>query len=416
MKVLTTFLVLALLGSAAAQGPTRLTLDQAIQLALVHSPALKATRSQLPQSQAQEVTAHLRPNPTLAWDTQFLPLFHPSQFTSEILNDQAQWDMGVGYLFERGSKRQRRYQAAQAATAVTQSQVADAERMLALTVAQDFVAVLQAESNLALAQDNLNSFQQTVTISEQRFQAGDISEADYLKIKLQLLQFQTDVSTAMLDRAQALIALRQQIGYEAVPADYDVAGDLTYQPVSSSLDDLKAAALRDRPDLAAAQRAIKAAQAQYQLARANSKQDLSTTFNFSHVAGTSTGAFFFNIPLPVFDRNQGEIARTRFAINQSQLQATAASETVLSDVANAYETVRNNDSVVRLYTSGYLNDSKQSRDITEYAYQRGGATLLDLLDAERSYRATQLAYRDALASYMTAVEQLRAAVGTRSLP
>ncbi|HEU5451132.1 MAG TPA: TolC family protein [Terriglobales bacterium] len=416
MKVLTTFLVLALLGSAAAQGPTRLTLDQAIQLALVHSPALKATRSQLPQSQAQEVTAHLRPNPTLAWDTQFLPLFHPSQFTSEILNDQAQWDMGVGYLFERGSKRQRRYQAAQAATAVTQSQVADAERMLALTVAQDFVAVLQAESNLALAQDNLNSFQQTVTISEQRFQAGDISEADYLKIKLQLLQFQTDVSTAMLDRAQALIALRQQIGYEAVPADYDVAGDLTYQPVSSSLDDLKAAALRDRPDLAAAQRAIKAAQAQYQLARANSKQDLSTTFNFSHVAGTSTGAFFFNIPLPVFDRNQGEIARTRFVIDQSQAQAIAANETVLSDVSNAFEAVRSNEQVVKLYVSGYLNAAQQSREITQYAYQKGAATLLDLLDAERSYRATQLAYRDALASYMTAVEQLRAAIGTRSLP
>lgn len=408
--------LLALLGSAAAQGPARVTMDDAIQLALAHSPALKATRTQLPQSQAQEVTANLRPNPVLQWDSQFLPLFHLSQFTSDLINDQAQFDMGVSYLIERGHKRQRRLQAAQDQTAVTRSQIADAERTLTLTVAQDFIAVLQAESNLALAQDDLKSFQQTVSISEQRYKAGDISEADYLKIKLQMLQFQTDVSTAQLARTQALIALRQQLGYESVPAGYDVSGDLAYQPMTLSLDDLKALALRTRPDLLAAQRGVAAAQAQYQLARANGKQDLGTTFSFSHVSGASTGTFFFNIPLAIFDRNQGEISRTRFVIDQSQAQASAAGETVLSDVGNAFEAVRSNDSVVRLYTAGYLDDAKQSRDITEYAYQKGAATLLDLLDAERSYRATQLAYRDALAAYMTAVEQLRAAVGTRSLP
>jgi len=96
--------------------------------------------------------------------------------------------------------------------------------------------------------------------------------------------------------------------------------------------------------------------------------------------------------------------------------ATAAAETVLADVTNAYEAVRSNSAVVALYTSGYLDAARQSRDITQYAYRKGASTLLDLLDAERSYRATELAYRDALASYMTAVEQLRAAVGTRNLP
>lgn len=416
MKIFRAFLVLALAGTAAAQGPARVTMDEAIQLAMTHNPTLKVARTQVPQSEAEEVTANLRPNPTLAWDSQFLPLFHMSQFTSDILNDQAQFDMGLGYLLERGGKRQHRLAAARAQTAVTRSQVADTERTLTLTVAQDFVAALQAESNLALARDDLQSYQQTVSISEQRYKAGDISEGDYLKIKLQLLQFQTDVSTALLARQQALVALRQQIGYDAVPADYDVAGDLAYQPLTLNLDDLKAAALRSRPDLQAAQQGITAAQAQLSLAQANGKQDLNTTFNFSHVAGTSTGAFFFNIPLPIFNRNQGEIARSRFAITQSQAQETAAEETVLSDVTNAFEGVNSNAQVVQLYTSGYLDAAKQSRDITQYAYQKGAATLLDLLDAERSYRATQLAYRDALASYMTAIEQLKAAVGTRNLP
>jgi len=120
--------------------------------------------------------------------------------------------------------------------------------------------------------------------------------------------------------------------------------------------------------------------------------------------------------LPIFDRNQGEIARTGYVITQSQQQAAEASEQVVSDVTDAFGSLRSNDEIIQLYRSGYVDQAKQSRDISEYAYQRGAASLLDFLDAERSYRANQLAYRLALASYMTALEQLREAVGTRNLP
>ena len=89
---------------------------------------------------------------------------------------------------------------------------------------------------------------------------------------------------------------------------------------------------------------------------------------------------------------------------------------MLTDVANAYESLRTNDQIVQLYQSGYLKQAEDSRDISQYAYQRGAASLLDYLDAERSYRATELAYRQSLATYMSALEQLRQAVGTRSLP
>jgi cobalt-zinc-cadmium efflux system outer membrane protein len=402
--------------AARAQNPVRITLDDAIQLALAHSPSLKAARSQIQQSQAQEITANLRPNPILSWDSQFLPLFQPSQFSADLLNDTSQFDMGLSYTLERGKKRQHRLLAARDITAVTRAQVADAERALTFNVAQQFIGVLQAESNLEFALDALKSYQDTVGISEQRYKSGDISEGDYLKIKLQLLQFQTDVSSAQLARVQALQSLRQLLGYDAVPPGYDVAGELAYQPLKLNLDDLRAAALRSRPDYLAAEKGVAAAQSQSSLAQANGKRDLNTTFNYSHLSGLNTGAFFFNMELPIFDRNQGEIARTRFAIGQAQDTATAAGETVLTDVGNAYEAVRNADEVVRLYVSGYLADAKSSREISEYAYRRGAASLLDLLDAERSYRQTELAYRDALATYMTSVEQLRQAVGARQLP
>jgi cobalt-zinc-cadmium efflux system outer membrane protein len=182
------------------------------------------------------------------------------------------------------------------------------------------------------------------------------------------------------------------------------------------MEDFQAKALRERPDFRAAELGTTAAQSQILLAKANAKVDVNGTYDFTHVSGENTASIFVNFELPIFNRNQGEIARTGYALTQAQEQQQAASDTVLSDVANAYEAVRSNDEVVQLYTSGYLKQAQDSRDISEYAYKRGAASLLDFLDAERSYRSVQLAYRQALASYMTALEQLKEAVGTRNLP
>jgi cobalt-zinc-cadmium efflux system outer membrane protein len=197
---------------------------------------------------------------------------------------------------------------------------------------------------------------------------------------------------------------------------FDVEGQLDYQPVHAGLEDLKALAMRTRPDLLAAQQSVIAARSQELLAEANGKRDVGASFNYSHVAATNTGAFFFNVQLPIFDRNQGEIARTRYAITQSQEQASEASQQVMTDVVDAYEALRSNDQIVQLYRGGYVDAAQKSRDISEYAYKKGAASLLDFLDAERTYRSNQLAYRQALASYMTALEQTRQAVGTRNLP
>jgi cobalt-zinc-cadmium efflux system outer membrane protein len=407
---------LLLVGASAGQTATLIGLDQAIDLALAHNHALLAERTQINQNQALEITANLRPNPTLGGDVQFIPVFQPNNFSEDYLNQDLQFDLGLGYLFERGSKRQRRLRAARDQTAVTRSQVTDAERTLAFNVGQQFVSVLLAESTLQFAEQDLKSFQQTVDVGDAQYKAGAISEGDYLKISLQLLQFQTDVSSARLARVQALIDLRELLGYDAVPANFDVIGDLAYQPLKAGVDDLQAKALGLRPDLRAAQLGVTAAQSQIALAKANGKQDVTGTADYTHTGGVSSASLFLSIPLAIFNRNQGEIARTQYALTQAQETQLLTSDTVLSDVSNAYEALKSNDEVVQLYISGYLKQAQDSRDISEYAYHRGAASLLDFLDAERSYRATQLAYRQALASYMTALEQLKEAVGTRNLP
>jgi cobalt-zinc-cadmium efflux system outer membrane protein len=424
MKSIRTILVaavgfssLVLADSAFAQGSVRITLEEAIQMALQHNHTLLAARTTIQQNQAAEITANLRPNPTFFVDWEYLPIFTrpQGQTIPEYIQGSTEGDLGLSYLIERGHKRARRFEAARSATAVTRSTVADNERGIAFQVGSFFINAQFAESTLALAQQDLASFQQTVDISEVRFKDGSMSENDYLKIKLQLLQFEQDVQQSRLNKAQALSDLRQQLGYESVPAEYDVVGEFEYRPLAVTLEELQAKALQNRPDLRAAVLGVNAANSQYSLAKANGKQDPTFSANYSHVNGISGVTWSLSMPLAIFDRNQGNIAQTRVAIRQAEEQQKAASGQVLTDVRDAYEGMQEGARIAQLFLSSYLEVAKNSRDISEYAYRRGALALLDFLDAERSYRATQLAYRQAVAAYLTALEQLRQAVGTRSL-
>src|SRR5450755_1273999 len=374
-------LLFANLAFSQAQGPIRITLDEAIQMALQHNHNLLAARTTIQQSQAEETTANLRPNPTLFTDWEYLPLFSPSAQNSQYLHDSTEADLGLGYLIERGKKRQHRLQAAKDITAQTRSLVADNERNLTFNVASLFVNVQLAESTLELAEQDLKSFQQTVDLGEIRYKAGAISEDDYLKIKLQLLQFETDLQQAQLARVQALSDLRQLLGYESVSPDYDVAGTFDYQPLKGNLDDFQIKALQNRPDLHAAQQGVTAAGSQYELQRAIGKVDVTVQGNYSHVNGINAATVYGSVPLPIFNRNQGEIARARFAITQARELDKATNGQALTDVRDAYEGLRTNDKVVVLYRSGYLDVAQKDRDISEYAYKRGAASLLDFLDA-----------------------------------
>ena len=399
-----------------AQGPVKITLDDAIQMALQHNHNLLAARTMIQQSEAEEITANLRPNPTLFGDWEYLPLFSPSSQNTTYFNNSTEADLGLSYLLERGKKRQHRLQAARDVTSQTRSLVADNERTLTFSVTSQFVSVQLAESTMDLAEKDLKSFRQTVDLSETKYKAGAISQDDYLKIKLQLLQFEADYQQSELAKVQGLSDLRNMLGYDSVPDEYDVAGVFDFHPVAGNLEDLQAKALQNRPDLRAAQQGVTAATSQWDLQKAIGKQDVTVQANYSHTGGINAASFYGSIPLPIFNRNQGEIARSRFVITQAEEQNKATNEQVMTDVHDAYASLRENDRIVQLYRSGYLKIAQEDRDISEFAYQHGAVSLLDFLDAERSYRATQLAYRQALASYLLALEQLREAVGVRALP
>jgi cobalt-zinc-cadmium efflux system outer membrane protein len=296
--------------------------------------------------------------------------------------------------------------------------VTDNERNVRFQTVQAYINVVLAKSVLQFAKDDLANFSRELDLNHARLVAGDLAEGDYLKLSLQKLQFEQDVSAAQLALVQARATLRQQLGYQSVADDFDVTGTLTHHKQSVTLTDLQAKALENRPDLQAAHTGVKTASDTVALAFGNRAKDWTwaTDYTYQSIGNAGIGnaiGVSLSFDLPIHDRNQGEIARSQAAVRQSIETESSTQVGVITDVVNAYYGLQSNEEIVTLYESGYLDQATQSRDISNYAYQRGAATILDVLDAERSYRATQLAYRQALAAQMIAGEQVNQAVGTQ---
>ena len=393
------------------------TLEQAVQLAFAQNQALRAERLAIQASRADEITAGLKPNPTISFVAEDQPLLHPSDFGSlDYMNDNSVATPSISYTFERGGKRMKRVMVAQDSTHITTQNVQDAERQLRFQVVQAYVGVLLAESNLQFTQTALQDFTQVVDINRRRMESGDISEGDYLKIAIQKLQFQQDVSAAQVALTQSRAALRQLMGYETVTDDFKVVGALRYRPYPVALDALKQQALTDRPDYQAAVSGLKLAQDTETLEYSNRVPDITGELEYQHNTTVAGFGFGLSMPLPIHDRNQGNIAHAKVAVEQATEAEVAVKIGVLTDVVSAYAGLKTSDQVASLYETGYLKQAQQSLDISRYAYEHGATSLLDLLDAERTYRQTELDYRQALANAMISAAQVNYAVGKQVIP
>jgi len=385
-------------------------MEDAVRLALQYNQALRAQRLNIDQSKAGEVTASLKPNPVLGNLVATIPIFSP-----QTIRLQTQiYEETLSYTVERGGKREKRVAVAKDNTDVAAKTVTDNERQLRFQVVQEFINVLLAKSVLQLSQDDLANYSQELELNRARRVAGDLAEGDFLKLSLQKLQFEQDVSAAQLSLIQAKAALRHQLGYQLLADNYDVTGMLAHKKHVVQLEDLEQQALANRPDLQAAHSGVKLANDTVALAFGNKVRDWTWGTDYTNQNfGINGVGVSLSFELPFHDRNQGEIARSQAAVKQAVETESSARVGVLTDVVNAYYGLRTSEDVVTLFEGGYLDQATQSRDISTYAYQRGAASILDVLDAERSYRATQLAYRQAVAANMIAAEQVNLVVGTQ---
>jgi cobalt-zinc-cadmium efflux system outer membrane protein len=374
-----------------------------------NNPTLKASRLEIDEFRQDEVTASLRPNPTATAITDELSPFTPNPYRPLANGIYA---LSIDYLHEREHKRELRLLSAREGTAIARSQHGDLERNLIYTLRTAFIQTLQAKAVLGLATDNLAFYDKELAINRQRFQAGDIARIDMNRLELQRAQFQSDVINAQVNLRTAKIQLLQLMN-EKTPVDrFDVAGPFDFNANIGSLDQIHNAALDARPDLRAAAQSIEQARTNHQLAVANGSADptlgadLGRQPPLNFYAGVSV-----SIPLRIFDRNQGEKARTEIEIGRTERLRDATETAVLSDVDSAYATVMSTIVLLKPYKDQYLGQATDVRETMSFSYTSGGASLLDFLDAQNQYRTTQLTYLKLIGSYLSAANQLNFAVG-----
>jgi len=394
--------------------------DQVEARFIASNPALKADADNVDEMKAEEITAFLRPNPQFNFavdGNQAAPhngVWTPFKGTTEQPN--------VSYLHERDHKRELRLESAQEGTRITQSQHEDLQRNMIFALRTAFVGTLQAKYILDLAKADLDYYDKIIDISREMYKAGAIGQIDLDRIELLRVQYESEIENAIVNLRTAKIQLLQLLNDRTPVDQFDVTGPFDFSDNLQPLDTYRDAALAARPDLQAALQTIQQSDTNHKLAISNGSTDPTYAGWFTNNSSTNnpngpeTIGASVNIPLRIFDRNQGEKKRTLIDIDRAQQASDATRAQVFSDVDTAYELVRSNIALLKPYKEKYNDQALRVRDTVTFAYEHGGASLMDFLNAQSDYRQVQLAYAQLLGSYLTAEGQLTLAVGSEKLP
>lgn len=379
------------------------------------NPALKADAVNVEEMKAEEITAFLRPNPQ----------FTGSEDGTQIVPHEGTWTPFRGtyyvgsfsYLHERDHKRELRLQSAKEGTQITQSQHEDLERNLLFNLRTMFVETLEAKAVLDLARADIDYYDKIIEISRTRLQAGDLAQIDFDRIELLRVQYEAEIENATVNLRTSKYELLQLLD-DRTPVDkFDIVGEFDWSDALKPLDDYHQIALDSRPDLRAALETVQQAETNHKLAISNGSTDPTFsawyTYNSSNnnPNGLQTLGASVNIPLRVFDRNQGEKKRTLLDIDRSKSAAEATQGQVFDDVDSTYEQLRGSIALLKPYKEKYRDQATRVRDTVTFAYEHGGASLMDFLNAQSDYRVVQLAYVQLVGSYLTYAGQFNTVVG-----
>jgi cobalt-zinc-cadmium efflux system outer membrane protein len=273
-----------------------------------------------------------------------------------------------------------------------------------------------------LAKQELDYYDKIIDISRERFRAGDLAQIDLDRIELQRVQYESDLHTAEVNLRTSKIQLLQLLNDRTPVDQFNIQGSFDFSDQLQSQESFRQVALDNRPDLRAALESVQQADTNHKLAIANGSTDPTFsawyTYNSSNnnPNGTQTLGLGVSIPLRIFDRNQGEKQRTLIDIGRNQQLADATRAQVFSDVDSAYAQVNSNVILLRPYRDKYLAQAVRVRDTVTYAWQHGGASLMDFLNAQSDYRNVQMAYLQLIGDYLNAASQLNLAVGREVVP
>lgn len=397
-----------------AQAPTApLTLDQAVQEALKANLNLLAERYNLSIADARIVTAGLRPNPVFTTGLDYQDLFAEG-FNQENNGGPPEYTARIDWLFERGRKRENRLAVANNAKSVAQLNLLNTTRQLIFDISNAFVDVQAAQGSLSLAQENLKSFNDIADINNLRVKAGDLAPVEYMRSRLAALQFRNAVRQAELKLRTAQNRLRTLLGRPIVAVPPTVVAELRRDTNELAFEEVRQQALTLRPDIQAIGRDQARSQSDIRLQLAQGKVDYTVGFQYHrqyHNSHADAFGLFVQVPLPIFNKNQGEVARATQESQQLGARLRALQNDVTTEVQNAFDTYSTARVQLDSIEREQLPEAQKVREIIQYSYRRGEASFLDFLDAQRAYNDTIQSYNDAKADFARSLYQIDAVTG-----
>lgn len=387
----------------------RLSVNDALGLFVSQNLDVLITKYGIEYTKGQEVTARLFPNP-------FLSVGTISSYTQgHTLSNSGQLFTQVAQLFELAGKRGYRIESAGFGTQSAEAAFEDAVRQLGFTVKDTYYRIQLAQRRLVLAEENRERFSRILSINTIRFNKGYIAEVDLIRIRLQMVDFHSHVIQALQEAESARGDLRQLLRLSPKTL-LELTTELGFRRIDPDIEKLQVAALAVRPDIRAKRYTISQRESDLKLAKAFRIPDVTVGAGYS-IQGPrgpdNPGQVALNagIPLPLFNRNQGGILQAEVSLQSAEADLDKTVNVVENEVEVSYRNLLQSRRLVEAYFGEVLEDARATVSIVERAYERGGATILDLLDAARTLRTIQQGYIEALFNYQHHLFQLESAVG-----
>ena len=387
----------------------RLSLTEALSLFVQQNLDVLIAKYGIEYSKGQQITARLFPNPVMS-------IGNLASFTQgHTAGNSGQIFIQAQQLFELAGKRGYRIESAGFGAQSAEAAFEDAVRQLGFTVKDSYYRVQLAQRRLALAEENRDRFSRILDINTIRFKKGYIAEVDLIRIRLQTVDFHSQVIQSLQEAETARGDLRQLLRLSP-GTTLELTTDLEFRRIDPEIGKLRVVAVDVRPDVRSKRFTHSQREADLRLAKAYRVPDLTvgTGYAIQGAQGPDNPqqwALNFGMPLPLFNRNQGGIRQAEVAVQTAEADLNKALNVVENEVEVAYRNLMQSRRLVEAYVGGVLDDARATFTIVERAYERGGATILDLLDAARTSRTIQQNYIEALFNYQRNVLQLESAVG-----
>jgi cobalt-zinc-cadmium efflux system outer membrane protein len=395
--------------AVVASKALRLSVNEALGLFIKQNLSVLIAKYGIEYTKGQEVTARLFPNPLLTVGTL-------SSYTQgHTAANSGQLFTQVYQLFELAGKRGYRIESAGFGTQSAEAAFEDAIRQLGFTVKDTYYRIQLAQRRLVLAEENRDRFSRILEINTIRFKKGYIAEVDLIRIRLQMVDFQSQVIQSLQEAESARGDLRQLL-WLSPKTMLELTTELDFRRIDPDIEKLRVAALDVRPDIRAKRFTFSQRESDLKLAKAYRTPDVTIGAGYAIQGAQGPDnpqqwALNFGLPLPLFNRNQGGIRQGEVSLQSAEADLNKTVNLVENEVEVAYRNLLQSRRLVEAYVGGVLDDARSTFTIVERAYERGGATILDLLDAARTSRTIQQNYIEALFNYQHNLFQLESAVG-----